>query len=203
MAEIFRVRIDQVAVLIFKLPVGRREDDDADIGESLLYHLYGSIERSVPGEQIDVIIFIQNRALIAIITQIVHHNDHIHGGEIHAFQGVQSFLRGIGIFWQQRGSVFHQGEISAAEGSDGQIQAQRILWITVGIFLVFHGYIGIRKCTIINGCITSLRDQPGQPVIRTVVGKGGVSKADDIGDAVIFVSLQEGRIQLLHIIQCL
>ena len=84
-SQILRIRIDQISVLIGVLPVGRGEDYDADIGIGLLDQADGGVKRSVPGEQIDIVVFIHHRAVVLIIAQIIHDDDHVHGGKIHAF----------------------------------------------------------------------------------------------------------------------
>ena len=96
--------------------------------------------------------------------------------------------------------MFHQREIPAAKGGSDQIEAQGVLGIAVGIFLILHGKIGIRKCAVVNGGVAFLRDLLRQSGASAFVGKRRVAKRDDGGDAVILMTFQEACIHRLDII---
>ena len=96
--------------------------------------------------------------------------------------------------------MLHQREIPAAQGSCDQIQAQSVLRIAVGILLILHGKVGIRKRTVINDSVTFLCDHFSQSGASTLIGKRGVPQRDDGGDSVVLMSFQKAGIHGLDII---
>ena len=199
--KVFRIPVYHFAVAVFKLSIGRRHHNQPDIRIFLLYLLDRSIQRPVPGKQIDIIVFIHNRPFILVVIQIIHNNDHIDLGKIHTLQCLQCIRIRAVLIGEQADRMLHQIIIISAKGSSCQIKAQCILREIVGIFCIFHGNISIRKCTVIHDRITFFRDHFRQPVFSSFIRERIVAQSDNGSYAVILPPGQQLRIQRLDIIK--